>query len=78
MVWVFDQKGGVTSETKGKDADDLALQVIDAGADAFSVVDDETNLSSAVDGLVRPELADAVREAVAECPQDAIVLEQLD
>ena len=46
-------------------------------AEVFTV-DDETNLSSTVDGTLRPDLADAIREAVAECPQDAIILERLD
>ena len=46
-------------------------------AEVFTV-DDETNLSSAADGPLRSELADAVREAVADCPQDAIIMERLD
>lgn len=46
-------------------------------AEVFTV-DDETNLSSARDGALDAALADAVREAVADCPQDAIVLERLD
>ncbi len=46
-------------------------------AEVFTV-DDETNLSSVVEGVLRPELAEAVREAVADCPQDAIILERLD
>ena len=46
-------------------------------AQVFSV-DDDTNLSSAVDGPLDPSVAGAVREAVAECPQDAIILERLD
>lgn len=46
-------------------------------AQVFSV-DDATNLSSAVDGPVDGSLADAVREAVADCPQDAIILEPVD
>ncbi len=45
-------------------------------AEVFSV-DDETNLARVTEGALRPELADAVREAVADCPQDAIILERL-
>lgn len=41
-------------------------------------VDDETNLSTPRDGVVDPSLADRVREAVGECPQDAISLERID
>ncbi len=41
-------------------------------------VDDATNLSTAVPGTVDPSQADAIREAVADCPQDAIILEPVD
>ena len=37
-------------------------------------VDDDTNLSSASDEVLDPSLADAVREAVDDCPQEAIRL----
>jgi len=40
-------------------------------------VDDDTNLSSASDDVLDPSLADAVREAVDDCPQGAIRLEKL-
>ena len=46
-------------------------------SEVFSV-DDDSNLSSATDAMLQPALADAVREAVADCPQDAIILERLD
>lgn len=46
-------------------------------AEVFSV-DDETNLATPVPGELPSELADAVREAVGDCPQDAIVLEPID
>ena len=45
-------------------------------ADVFSV-DDETNLSSAVAGELDPGRAAGIREAVGDCPQDAIVLERI-
>ncbi len=41
-------------------------------------VDDDTNLASAVDGALPEALAADVAEAVADCPQDAIILERLD
>ena len=41
-------------------------------------VDDETNLAQVADGPVDPALAPQVREAVAECPQDAISLERVE
>jgi ferredoxin len=46
-------------------------------AEVFSV-DDDTNLSTTTDGDLDVSLADAVREAVGDCPQDAIVLERID
>lgn len=45
--------------------------------EAFTV-DDDTNLSTVADGTLSPSLGEAVREAVADCPQDAIVLERID
>ncbi len=40
-------------------------------------VDDDTNLSSATDDVLDPALAAAVREAVDDCPQEAIRLERI-
>jgi ferredoxin len=40
-------------------------------------VDDDTNLSTPRPGQLDPSLAAAVREAVGDCPQDAISLEPL-
>ncbi len=40
-------------------------------------VDDDANLSSASGDVLDPSLADAVREAVGDCPQEAIRLERL-
>jgi ferredoxin len=40
-------------------------------------VDDDTNLASASDDVLDPSLAEAVREAVDDCPQEAIRLEKL-
>lgn len=41
-------------------------------------VDDQTNLATPVGGALDPSLAPAVREAVGDCPQDAITLERID
>jgi ferredoxin len=38
-------------------------------------VDDDTNLSTALDVELGPEMAEAVKQAVTDCPQDAIILE---
>jgi ferredoxin len=40
-------------------------------------VDDDTNLATPVEGELDPSLAAEVREAVTECPQDAISLEPI-
>ena len=40
-------------------------------------VDDDTNLSSASDDVLDPALIDQVREAIDDCPQEAIRLEKL-
>ncbi len=40
-------------------------------------VDDDTNLSSASDDVLDPSLIDQVREAIDDCPQEAIRLEKL-
>lgn len=56
----------------------MGNRVCQAHHAAVFSVDDDTNLASAVEGPLDPSLADAVREAAAECPQDAIILERLD
>jgi ferredoxin len=40
-------------------------------------VDDDTNLATPVEGELDPALAGELREAVLDCPQDAISLERL-
>lgn len=40
-------------------------------------VNDDTNLSSACPDVLDPSLIDAVREAIDDCPQEAIRLEKL-
>jgi ferredoxin len=56
----------------------MGNRVCEAHLAQVFTVDDETNLSTARDGAVEPSLAEAVHEAVADCPQDAITLERLD
>ena len=41
-------------------------------------VSDETNLSSPRDGAFGGDAAEGVREAVGDCPQEAISLERID
>jgi ferredoxin len=40
-------------------------------------VDDDTNLATPVEGEIDPSLADQLRQAVTDCPQDAITLEPI-
>ena len=56
----------------------MGNRVCEAHLSEVFTVDDDTNLSTAASGELSPALADAVREAVADCPQDAIILERLD
>lgn len=55
----------------------MGNRVCEAHLPSVFSVDDETNLSRAVDGELDASVAAAVREAVGDCPQDAIVLERI-
>ena len=56
----------------------MGNRVCEAHLAQVFTVDDDTNLSTARDGALESSLANAVREAVADCPQDAIILERVD
>ncbi|MEW6581268.1 MAG: ferredoxin [Actinomycetota bacterium] len=56
----------------------MGTRVCSARAPQVFAVDDATNLSSPLPGEVDGGLADAVREAVGDCPQEAISLERID
>ena len=55
----------------------MGNRVCELRAPGAFAVDDETNLSSPVGGELDPGQAGALREAVADCPQDAIRLEPI-
>jgi ferredoxin len=55
----------------------MGNRVCEAHLAQVFAVDDNTNLASARDGVLDRSLADAVREAVGDCPQDAILLERI-
>jgi ferredoxin len=55
----------------------MGNRVCESHIPAVFRVDDDTNLASALPGEVDPALTDAVREAVGDCPQDAISLERI-
>jgi ferredoxin len=56
----------------------MGNRVCEAHLAQVFTVDDDTNLSTARDGALESSLANAVQEAVAGCPQDAIILERVD
>ncbi|MFC1911791.1 YebC/PmpR family DNA-binding transcriptional regulator [Chloroflexota bacterium] len=58
VAWIFENKGVITIETKGLDADDLALNAIDAGADDVKVEEGYVEI------YTRPEELEMVRSAL--------------
>jgi len=60
VSWLFESKGVITVDTKGIDADDLALLAIDAGADDVKI---ENNY---LDVIVTPQKLEAVRKAIEQ------------
>ena len=58
VAWIFDAKGFITVKTDGLDADDLALNAIDAGADDVKVE------SGYVEIYTKPEELEMVRAAL--------------
>jgi len=58
VAWLFDSRGLITVETNGKDAEELALQAIDAGADDVKVEKDY------IDIYTKPTELEKVREAL--------------
>jgi len=60
VAWLFDSRGLITVETNGKDAEELALQAIDAGADDVKVEKDY------IDIYTKPTELEKVREALGQ------------
>ena len=58
VAWIFDNKGIITIKTEGLDADDLALNAIDAGADDVKMEEGYVEI------YTRPEDFEAVRSAL--------------
>jgi YebC/PmpR family DNA-binding regulatory protein len=58
VAWLFDSRGLITVETNGKDAEELALEAIDAGADDVKVEKDY------IDIYTKPTELEKVREAL--------------
>jgi len=60
VTWLFEPKGLITVETDNMDADEFALQAIDAGAD-------DVNLQAGyIEIYTQPEKLEAVRKALEE------------
>ena len=58
VAWLFDSRGLITVETDGKDAEELALEAIDAGADDVKIEKDY------IDIYTKPTELEKVREAL--------------
>jgi YebC/PmpR family DNA-binding regulatory protein len=58
VAWLFDPRGLITVETDGKDAEELALEAIDAGAEDVKIE------NKYVEVYTRPEDLEKVREAL--------------
>ncbi|HEX3000013.1 MAG TPA: YebC/PmpR family DNA-binding transcriptional regulator, partial [Armatimonadota bacterium] len=58
VAWMFEKKGVITLEANGKDPDELALELIDAGADDVRVDGNE------VDAYTAPEQLKALKDAL--------------
>ena len=60
VAWIFDSKGLISVKTDGLDADELALQAIDAGADDVKIE------NAYVEIYTRPEELEMVRAALEQ------------
>ena len=60
VAWLFDSKGLIMIETNNLDAEELALQAIDAGAEDVKVENDYVEI------YTRPEELEAVRAALTQ------------
>jgi len=60
VAWLFDSKGLITVETNNLDAEELALQAIDAGAEDVTVENDYVEI------YAKPEELEVVREALEQ------------
>lgn len=59
VAWIFDEKGVITVDSTGKDSEELALTVIDAGAEDFNILDQDT-----LEVYILPEDLEQVRRAL--------------
>ena len=60
VAWLFESKGLITIETKGLDAEELALQAIDAGAEDVNIENDPIEI------YTKPEELEMVRTALEQ------------
>jgi YebC/PmpR family DNA-binding regulatory protein len=60
VAWLFDSRGVITVDTKERDAEALALEAIDAGAEDVKVEDNYVEI------YTRPEELEKVREALKQ------------
>jgi YebC/PmpR family DNA-binding regulatory protein len=60
VAWLFDSRGVITVETNAQDAEELALEAIDAGAEDVKVEDNY------IEVYTKPEELEPVREALGQ------------
>ena len=60
VAWLFDSRGLITLETDGKDAEEMALEAIDAGAEDVKIE------NTCIEVYTRPEELEKVREALGQ------------
>jgi len=60
VAWLFESRGLITVETNGLDAEELALQAIDAGAEDVKVADNFVEI------YTKPEELVSIREALVQ------------
>jgi YebC/PmpR family DNA-binding regulatory protein len=58
VAWNFEQKGLMTVSVEGRDPEEVALEVVDAGAEDVEIDGDTINITSAFDGF--PDVQKAV------------------
>jgi len=60
VAWMFDSKGIISIDASGKDADDITLQAIDAGADDVRVED------GTIDVYTKPNELEIVKKGLEQ------------
>ncbi len=57
VAWNFETKGQISVVVEGRDPDDVALEVVDAGAEDVDIEDSQISITSAFDGFPQVQAA---------------------